>query len=216
VTVVALRAVSKRYRRGSETVHALRDVHLTLSGGEVVALAGPSGSGKTTLLGVVCGWETPDDGELTWSARLPARNGAELGWGELAVVPQALGLIEELTVRENVALPARLGGHPGATARTGELLERFGLAHLAGRLPGETSLGEQQRAAVARALLLRPALIVADEPSAHQDAGWAGVVFAALREAARAGATCLVATHDPGGLAFADRVVAMADGALGS
>ena len=216
--MLELRAVGKRYRRGSETVHALRGVDFQLAAGEVVALVGPSGSGKTTLLGVVCGWERPDDGEVAWSPSLPAADGAALGWGDLAIVPQALGLIEELTVAENVALPARLDGRrdpAGAAARTAYLLERFGLAHLAGRLPAETSLGEQQRAAVARALLLEPRLIVADEPSAHQDAGWAGVVFAALREAAGAGAACLMATHDPEGLAFADRVAGMADGALG-
>jgi ABC-type lipoprotein export system ATPase subunit len=209
------RGLDKRYRRGAEQVHAVCEVDLALYPGELVALVGPSGSGKSSLLGLLAGWEPPDAGELTWAPGGPA--GGAPGWSELATVPQALGLLEDLTVRENVALPVRLGlgRRRAAEGRTEELLGLFGLAELADRSPSETSLGQQQRAAVARALVLTPQLVLADEPSAHQDAAWVHDVFAALRQVVHdRGAACLVATHDPDALAFADRVLHLADGQL--
>jgi ABC-type lipoprotein export system ATPase subunit len=123
-------------------------------------------------------------------------------------------------VRENVALPVRLASRsarrpPAArAARADELLEAFGLTELADRSPRETSLGQQQRAAVARALVLEPRLVLADEPSAHQDSGWVHDVFSRLRAVAQAGAACLVATHDPDALKFADRILSLEDGRL--
>jgi putative ABC transport system ATP-binding protein len=146
----------------------------------------------------------------------PGARGAP-GWGELATVPQALGLLEDLSVRENVALPVRLRLGPGRAheGRTEELLGLFGLAELADRSPSETSLGQQQRAAVARALVLSPQLVLADEPSAHQDAAWVHDVFAALRQVVHdRDAACLVTTHDPEALRFADRVLHLVDGEL--
>lgn len=208
------RGLDKRYRRGAERVHAVAGVDLALYPGELVALVGPSGSGKSSLLGLLAGWEPPDAGELTWA---PAAAGRAPGWSELATVPQALGLLVDLTVRENVALPVRLrlGRRRAGEGRTEELLGLFGLAELADRSPSETSLGQQQRAAVARALVLTPQLVLADEPSAHQDAAWVHDVFAALRQVVHdRGAACLVATHDPDALQFADRVLHLADGEL--
>jgi len=207
------RGLDKTYRRGAERVHAVAGVDLALFPGELVALVGPSGSGKSSLLGVLAGWEPPDAGQLTWAA---SGRGAP-GWAELATVPQALGLLDDLSVRENVALPVRLslGRRRAAEGRTEELLGLFGLAELADRSPSETSLGQQQRAAVARALVLTPQLVLADEPSAHQDAAWVHDVFAALRQVVHdRGAACLVATHDPDALGFADRVLHLADGEL--
>jgi len=209
------RGLDKTYARGAERVHALRGVDLALYPGELVALVGPSGSGKSSLLGLLAGWEPSDAGELTWAPGGAA--GGAPGWSELATVPQALGLLEDLTVRENVALPVRLGlgRRRAAEGRTEELLGLFGLAELADRSPSETSLGQQQRAAVARALVLTPQLVLADEPSAHQDAAWVHDVFAALRQVVHdRGAACLVATHDPDALKFADRVLNLADGQL--
>jgi ABC-type lipoprotein export system ATPase subunit len=213
--LVEVRELRKAYRRGAERVQVLRGVSFALSAGELVALLGPSGSGKSTLLSVLCGWEVPDQGALAWAGRDGA---AAPGWAEVSVVPQALGLVEELSLRENVALPVRLAARDRAararTGRTEQLLGMFGLAGLADRPPRETSLGQQQRAAIARALVLSPRLVLADEPSAHQDQVWVHDVFSALREATAQGAACLVATHDPDALGFADRAVALEDGCL--
>jgi ABC-type lipoprotein export system ATPase subunit len=213
--VVRGRGLTKTYRRNAEEVRALREVGLDLHPGELVALVGPSGSGKSTLLNVLCGWEEPDRGSLQWTPALAVRSPAALGWAELALMPQALGLLEDLTVAENVLLPARLGRRLAAeTPRAHELMDAFGIAHLAGRYPRQTSLGEQQRCCAARALLLRPTLLLADEPTAHQDAGWTDVLFTRFRDLLRAGSSCLIATHNPETWGYADRVLAMHDGEL--
>lgn len=200
----------KSFRRGGELVRAVDGAGLTLSAFELVALTGRSGAGKSTLLQLLAGWEEPDGGRIRWTAGSPA---ALRTWSELAIVPQQLGLLEELTVRENVELPLRLG--PGLDPpAVQDLLEALGLEALAERYPPEISVGEQQRAALARALVLSPAVLLADEPSGHQDAGWAAGVFGAIRDAAADGSGCLVATHDPSVRRFADRRLEMHDGRL--
>ncbi|MFL6138492.1 MAG: ABC transporter ATP-binding protein [Frankiaceae bacterium] len=212
---VRVSGVHKWYRRAAERVHALRGVDLELHAGEVVALIGPSGSGKSTLLNVLCGWERPDDGVLELGEGFSARDPARLPWSELSIVPQALGLLEDLTVRENVGLPARLvRRHRELAERVDALLARFGIDHLAERMPYETSLGEQQRTAVARALVLSPRLVLADEPSSHQDARRSAVVYEALREAAAGGAAVLVATHDEEAYDYLDRILEVREGEL--
>jgi ABC-type lipoprotein export system ATPase subunit len=210
---LAATGLVKHYRRGTETVAALAGVDLQVAAGELVALVGPSGSGKSTLLALLCGWETADGGELTYRGALAGRRPDTLGWPELALVPQALGLAADLSLADNVLLPARLRGSLAAERpRAEQLLADFGLTHLAGRLPHQASLGEQQRVAVARALLLRPAVLLADEPTAHQDRGHANRLLDAVAEAAHRGAAVLVATHDQQAWARADRVLSMRDG----
>jgi putative ABC transport system ATP-binding protein len=216
-TVVELDGVSKTFRRGPEEVHALRDVSLLLRSGEVVALLGPSGSGKSTLLNILAGWERPDGGVAAWQAdgqRLPI---ADRPWSDVAILPQTLGLFEELSIRENVELPLRLrptlvADRAEANRRIDGFLKLFGLADLAERLPPEVSIGEQQRAALSRALVVRPRLLLADEPTGHQDEGWATVVFKTLRHVSRRGTTCLLATHNEEVLAIATRVLSIRDG----
>ena len=205
----------KRFRRGVEEVSALAGVDLQVDAGEFVALAGPSGSGKSTLLALLCGWEVPDGGRLTYRGPLAGRRPDALGWPELALVPQALGLVADLSLADNLLLPARLHGTLVAEEpRAEDLLEDFGLAHLAARYPHQASLGEQQRVAVARALLLRPAVLLADEPTAHQDRGHADRLLDAVTDAARRGSAVLIATHDQQAWAAADRVLSMRDGRL--
>jgi putative ABC transport system ATP-binding protein len=203
--------LSKTYRRGEEVVHALDDVSLTLRAGELVGLVGRSGSGKTTLLNVIAGWEHADAGTIE-------RSGSESavpGWDVLAVVPQKLGLFDELSVRENLEYPARLHGRlEELRGRVDELMEDLGIAHLAARYPKETSLGEQQRTAVARALVLAPTLVLADEPTGHQDAASERRVLEAFARSAAEGGSCLIATHNASLAPRLDRVLEMADGRL--
>jgi ABC-type lipoprotein export system ATPase subunit len=196
-------------------VQALQGLDLLVEPREMIAIVGASGSGKSTLLNVLCGWEEPDSGGLDWRGELAGRGADSFGWAELALVPQALGLLSDLTLGENVLMPARLSRRLGEyRERATELMELFGVAHLAGRYPRQASLGEQQRCAVARGLLLRPALLLADEPTAHQDAGWVGVLFTAFRRLVAGGSVCLIATHDPDTWEYADRILVMADGEL--
>lgn len=203
--------LTKTYRRGAEDVRALASASIHVSAGELVTLIGPSGSGKTTLLSVLAGWEHPEGGDVSWLGA-PLPHPETLTWHDVAVVPQTLGLLEELSIRENVELPLRLGGSTDGRVRAGELLESLGLAALADRLPDEVSLGEQQRSSVARALVLGPKLLIADEPTGHQDAGWTRGVLEVLRAYTSAGGACLVATHHRAFVRFADRVLAIADG----
>jgi ABC-type lipoprotein export system ATPase subunit len=209
--VLEANGLSKAYRRGDEVVHAVDDVSLTLRAGELVGLVGRSGSGKTTLLNVIAGWEHADGGTIDRTGT----DSAIPGWDELAVVPQKLGLFDELSVRENLEYPARLHDRlEELGGRVDELMEDLGIAHLAARYPKETSLGEQQRTAVARAMVLAPTLVLADEPTGHQDAVSERRVLEAFGRAAAEGGSCLIATHNASLAPRLDRVLEMADGRL--
>jgi putative ABC transport system ATP-binding protein len=204
VTVVArLVDVTKRYQRGRETVTAVDGVSLELSSGTMVALIGPSGSGKTTLLNLIVGGDEPDEGVIDG----PLTRG---DWSQVAIVPQTLGLLPELTMHENIGLPLRLGASCGMDAEAA--MRALGIAALADRPPVETSLGEQQRAAVARALVTSPALLVADEPTSHQDRANADAVVDALAGVTASGSCVFVATHDTRVLDRCDVVLRMTDG----
>lgn len=199
----------KVYRRGPEEVHALQGVSFEIFRGELVGLVGPSGSGKTTLLNLLIGWEKSDGGSIEWAG--DRTSAPDRPWTELAILPQRVGLMEELTVAENIGLPLRFGGQ-SPEEPTGELMDQFGLAQLADRLPFEVSLGEQQRTGLARGLIGSPTLLLADEPTGHQDAMWAHGVFRALRGAAERGTTSVIATHNEEVLKYLDRVLAIRDG----
>jgi ABC-type lipoprotein export system ATPase subunit len=212
--ILAVAGLEKTFLRGSERVRALRGVTFDLYPGEVVGLTGPSGSGKTTLLNVLCGWDERDAGTIAFRASTGTSPGS-LRWDEVAIVPQDLALFEELPIGENVRLPVRLSGPAAARAQdVTDLLEELGLTTLAIRLPEEVSLGEQQRTALARAIVLSPALLLADEPTGHQDEGWTKVVMGVMRSLASSGTACLVTTHDPDAVEYLDRQLAMRDGEL--
>jgi ABC-type lipoprotein export system ATPase subunit len=210
--VLVVDGVERTFRTADETVEALVDVHLSVAAREIVGVVGRSGSGKTTLLNVVAGWDAPDRGRVVVAGVDPGR---APGWEEVAVVPQRLGLMPELTIAENVAYPARLAGRARRPAESIErLVEDLGLAGLENRYPSECSLGEQQRAAFARALSVSPRLLVADEPTAHQDAARSRAIFDAIRRSTAGGTACLVATHDPEILGSLDRTLTMRDGRI--
>jgi putative ABC transport system ATP-binding protein len=208
-TAFALRGFSKRYGN----VTAVEDATLELTPGTLTVLLGRSGSGKSTLLMLAAGWQSADRGTLEVDGR-PVDPGS-LDWRQLAYVPQRFGLAPELTIRENVEWPARLDGSLAERAAAIEgLLGELALLPLADRFPAETSVGQQQRAAIARALALEPRILLADEPTSHQDPGSRAVVWEALRAAAAGGATCLVATHEEQAVVYADRVEHIADGLI--
>ena len=191
-------------------MHALRGVGIAVHPGEMVALLGRSGSGKTTLLNCLLGWETPDAGEVSVPG---AATPEQAPWTTVAVVPQRFGLLEELTLADNVAMPARLAGLPDPHAAALGALETLRLGHLAARMPDEVSLGEQQRATLARALVVRPSFLVADEPTGRLDEELTAHVLDALRtHCAGTGCGVLLASHDPVVIASADRVVRLHDG----
>jgi ABC-type lipoprotein export system ATPase subunit len=212
-SVLSVREVSKVFQHhGGDVVHALEGVSFEARPGELVGLVGRSGSGKTTMLNVIAGWERPTAGEVVWAGEVDPSSPA---WADAAVMPQKLGLMEELTVEENVAYPARLAGRLEERADAiEELIGRLGLGEFRSRYPREASVGEQQRTAIARALSVPSTVLLADEPTAHQDTANGERVFAALRSAAQAGTAVVVATHNPEVVRHLDRVLTMADGRL--
>jgi ABC-type lipoprotein export system ATPase subunit len=218
VTILSVSAVSHAYGHGADRVLVLDDVSLHVDAGEVVCVAGPSGSGKTSLCHLAAGFEAPMSGTVTVDGRPPT---ALDDWAVVAALPQLHGLLGELSVRANVALPGQRAGR-GADRRTGlsrlpglePLLESLDLAGLADRAVGETSLGEQQRAALARALVLSPRLAVLDEPTGHQDDDHVAQVLVAVRQSTADGTGVLVASHDDRVLEAAVRVLRLDRGRL--
>lgn len=184
---------------------------LAIQPGQLVLLCGPSGSGKTTLLHLVSGFDRPTTGVRRW---IDQADGQAPAWDTVGVVPQSLGLLAELSFAEQLHLVIRDLPRQTRTQRVAAMLAQLDIADLAGRLPEETSLGQQQRLAVARALIGRPRLIAADEPTSRQDHGHGELIAAALRAACDDGAACLVASHDQRFTRVAHRVLTMLDGVL--
>ena len=216
--VTELRGASKRYLRGDEVVHALRDVSFALSPREMVALVGPSGCGKSTTLNLIAGVDRPDEGAVivcgTDLARAVEAELVRARRRHVGIVFQSFHLMPHLTVEENVALPLALDGRKDP-ARVRDLLGRVGLADRRRHFPAELSGGEQQRTAVARALVHRPAVVLADEPTGSLDSASGSAVLRLMDELRRQeGSALLLATHDETIAAAADRVIRMCDGAI--
>ncbi|MFI6478594.1 ATP-binding cassette domain-containing protein [Nonomuraea sp. NPDC050663] len=182
----------------------ISDFRLEVAPGERVALMGPSGSGKTTLLTTLAGLLPPSRGRVLVRG-LPLAERPDLR-SELALIFQSYGLLSSLTAAENVEVALRAAGHHPSEAmdRAAVVLERLKVSAFADHLVEELSGGQQQRVAVARALALRTPVLLADEPTAEQDAGHRGVV---LKELMEAGGALVVATHDPEVAELCDRVV---------
>ncbi len=209
----------KTYRRGPREIRAVDDVSLHVAAGEFVAMQGPSGCGKTTLLLVAGGLLGPDAGGVRADGADPYALGTEAraAWRAATVgfVFQQFHLVPYLTVVENVLAPSLARPAVEAETRARALIERFGLGPRADHVPAELSTGERQRTALARALLNRPKLILADEPTGNLDGASAAMVLSDLAAFARAGGAVLLMTHDPRAAEVADRILPMADGRLG-
>lgn len=215
-TVLEFRRVTHTYApRHSSAVTALHDVDLVAERGELVCVSGPSGSGKSTLCHLAAGLERPLQGTVRVNGHAPD---LLRDWRLVAVAPQRHGLIPDLSVAENVWLPVHYGArHAGEEGAHGDgavaaALELLDIAHLEGRMARQTSLGEQQRAAVARAIVLRPSLVVLDEPTSHQDDEHVDQVLEAFLAVREDGTALLVASHDERVMDVADRTVRLDEG----
>jgi len=221
--MTAVRCVNlcKTYRQGEEDIKALDHVSMEIEAGGFVCLSAPSGGGKTTLLNAIGGLDKPDSGEVYISGRridnLSKGELAELRLRQIGFVFQAFNLIPVLTAIENVEFVMQVQGVPAGERKklAVEILEEVGLAGLEDRRPADMSGGQQQRVAVARAIVSRPALVLADEPTANLDSKTAGALMELFRELnERHSTTFVIATHDERVMRFAKRLVCMLDGRI--
>jgi putative ABC transport system ATP-binding protein len=216
--VIVVRNLKRDYEMGSETVHALRGVDLTIKRNEFVAIMGPSGSGKSTLMNLVGCLDSPSEGEY-W---LNGHRVSELGDDELArirnreigFVFQTFNLLPRATALQNVELPLIYGG-TGAKERrraAAEALERVGLADRMGHRPNELSGGQRQRVAIARALVNKPSIILADEPTGNLDSKTSEEILALFEQLYAEGQTIILVTHEHDIATHARRQVHLKDG----
>jgi putative ABC transport system ATP-binding protein len=218
---VAVHDLSKEYVLGDNVVRALAGVSLSIDRGRFVAIMGPSGSGKSTLLHCIARLERPTSGQIevgdTDIADLSEEAAAAFRRRHIGVVFQFFNLLGDLTVEENVAVPLMLDGigRREIHERVRTALAGVDLEHRRNHRPGELSGGEMQRAAIARALVIEPAMILADEPTGNLDSESGALVLQTLRKLCDDfGRTVLMATHDDGAAATADRVVRLRDGVV--
>ncbi|MCY7302923.1 MAG: ABC transporter ATP-binding protein [Thermoleophilia bacterium] len=208
----------KTHGVGRAALRVLDGVDLELQAGEVVAIVGRSGSGKSTLLHLLGALDRPDSGSIALAGtRIDTATEKELTRIrrlQIGFVFQSFHLLPELTGMENVLLPARLGGAPDAIARGNHLVAELGLTEVAERLPTVLSGGEQQRLAVARALVNDPSLLLADEPTGNLDPESGAEVLRLLQQAASAGKAVLLVTHQDDAIGIADRVLRLSGGQL--
>jgi putative ABC transport system ATP-binding protein len=220
MTEIEVRGLSKTFRVGDVDVHALRGVDLNIERGEFVAIVGPSGSGKSTLFNILGGLAPPSSGTVSLNgqdlSKLDDSGRTELRKKAVGFIFQKYNLLPTLTARDNIEIARHIAGKVGPwDPEFLELLRLLGISERLDHKPRALSGGEQQRIAIARALVNRPALLLADEPTGNLDTENSDAVLAILKDLnSRLGQTILMITHNPEAAAFADRTVTMRDGRI--
>jgi len=216
---VEARDVTRRYGEGTTAVEALRGVDIEVSSGELVAVMGPSGSGKSTLMHILAGLDKPTEGTVmiagTEITNLNDSQLTHLRRKHIGFVFQFFNLLPMLDAEENVVLPLTIAGEKPDKAWLDELLEKMGLDNRRSHRPSELSGGQQQRVAISRALVTRPTILFADEPTGNLDSKTSGEILELLRDSTESyRQTTVMVTHEPRAAAIADRVLFLGDGLI--
>ena len=218
--MIRLSAITRTFHMGDQAVHALNDINLTITSGEYVSIMGPSGSGKSTLLNIIGLLDRPDSGRYELDGRLVTdlseNEQARIRREKIGFVFQSFHLVPRLTAAENIELPLILGGVPQdqRQIRVDAALQAFELKQRANHRPAELSGGQRQRVAIARATIMRPSVILADEPTGNLDHQIGAEVMALLENLHHSGTTLIIVTHDRELGARAHRQIAMRDGKI--
>jgi len=218
--IIGIRDLRKTFRSGDVDVHALRGVDLAVERGEFLAVVGPSGSGKSTLFHILGGLTPPTAGTVFIDGqdlmKMSDGDRTKLRMKSVGFVFQKYNLLPTLTVKDNIEIARDIAGMKGPLdEQFVEVLEVLGITNKMGRKPRQLSGGEQQRVAIARSIVNRPAILLADEPTGNLDTENSTAVLNLLRDLnKRLGQTILMITHNPEAAAFADRIVHMRDGQL--
>jgi putative ABC transport system ATP-binding protein len=218
--LITIQNIGRKYVIGSEVIHALKDVSLTINKGEFVALMGPSGSGKSTLMNILGCLDTPTKGEYILNginvSHMSDNDLAEVRNSEIGFVFQTFNLLPRNTALDNVALPLIYAGvnKEGRQARAKKALENVGLGNRTDHRPNELSGGQRQRVAVARALINDPSIILADEPTGNLDTKTSIEIMSLMEDIHAKGNTIILVTHEEDIAMHAHRIVRMRDGLI--
>ena len=217
--VVSAKDLTRRYGAGETAVDALRGISLDVPKGQLTAVMGPSGSGKSTLMHILAGLDKPTSGEVsiagTAISKLNDTDLTKLRREHIGFVFQFFNLLPMLSAEENVLLPLSIAGEKPDRKWIDQLLDRMGLADRRKHRPAELSGGQQQRVAIGRALVSRPTIVFADEPTGNLDSATSGEILDLLRQSVDAyGQTTMMVTHEPVAAAIADRILFLDDGLI--
>jgi len=216
--ILSAQGVTRRYQRGSEQVHALREVDFSVNQGEFVSIVGPSGSGKSTLLHLLGLLETPTSGSITVAGhetlKLRKRDLVKLRRNSIGFVFQQFLLLPTLTVRENIELPLLFSKKEVNRAKVNGIMDMLGLSHRSDHLPHQLSGGEMQRVSIGRALINEPGILMADEPTGNLDSETSEKIYELFRMLNNNGLSLIIVTHNMELAGMANRVVRLKDGKI--